>query len=153
MSLCRECCVLSGRGLCDELITRPEESCWLWCVVICNLETSWRRRPCPTGGCCAEKKNSAISICSVKHPSVRNLIEAGDQLQAAIGFTLGTRTSRDIFCFSYTFSCRHTANHPIAKPLRTSSVLRQMTHTVQKASPLVYEQFHCLWAGKKERAF
>ena len=21
-----ECCVLSGRGLCDELITRPEES-------------------------------------------------------------------------------------------------------------------------------
>jgi hypothetical protein len=23
---CCECCVLSGRGLCDELITRPEES-------------------------------------------------------------------------------------------------------------------------------
>jgi len=29
--------VLSGRGLCDELITRPEESYRLWCVV-CNLE-------------------------------------------------------------------------------------------------------------------
>jgi len=27
-----ECCVLSGRGLCDELITRPEKSCLLWCV-------------------------------------------------------------------------------------------------------------------------
>jgi len=26
MSVCRECCVLSGRGLCHELITRPEES-------------------------------------------------------------------------------------------------------------------------------
>ena len=26
-----ECCVLSGRGLCDGLITRPEESYWLWC--------------------------------------------------------------------------------------------------------------------------
>jgi hypothetical protein len=25
--------VLSGRGLCDELITRPEESYRLWCVV------------------------------------------------------------------------------------------------------------------------
>jgi len=24
--VCCECCVLSGRGLCDELITRPEES-------------------------------------------------------------------------------------------------------------------------------
>jgi len=32
--------VLSGRGLCDELITRPEESYRLWCVVVCVLETS-----------------------------------------------------------------------------------------------------------------
>jgi len=29
---------LSGRGLCDELITRPEESYRLWCVVVCDLE-------------------------------------------------------------------------------------------------------------------
>jgi hypothetical protein len=27
-------CVLSGRGLCDELITRPEESYQLWRVVV-----------------------------------------------------------------------------------------------------------------------
>ena len=26
MFVCCECCVLSGRDLCDELITRPEES-------------------------------------------------------------------------------------------------------------------------------
>ena len=26
MLVCCECCVLSGKGLCDELITRPEES-------------------------------------------------------------------------------------------------------------------------------
>jgi len=32
--------VLSGRGLCDELITRPEESYRLWCVVVCDLQTS-----------------------------------------------------------------------------------------------------------------
>jgi hypothetical protein len=32
------CCVLSGRGLCDELITRPEESCRLWRVVVCDHE-------------------------------------------------------------------------------------------------------------------
>jgi hypothetical protein len=30
--------VLSGRGLCDGLITRPEESYRLWCVVVCDLE-------------------------------------------------------------------------------------------------------------------
>jgi len=32
--------VLSGRGLGDELITRPEESYRLCCVVVCDLETS-----------------------------------------------------------------------------------------------------------------
>jgi len=31
---------LSGRGLCYELITRPEESYRLCCVVVCDLETS-----------------------------------------------------------------------------------------------------------------
>ena len=30
---CCECCVLSGKGLYDNLITRPEESYRLWCVV------------------------------------------------------------------------------------------------------------------------
>jgi len=40
MSLCCEGCVLSGRGFWDELITRPEESYRLWCVVVCDLETS-----------------------------------------------------------------------------------------------------------------
>ena len=32
--------MLSGRGLCDELIARPEESYGLWCVVVRDLETS-----------------------------------------------------------------------------------------------------------------
>ena len=34
MFVCCEFCVLSGRGLCDELITRLEESYRLWCVVV-----------------------------------------------------------------------------------------------------------------------
>ena len=38
--VCCECRVLSGRSLCDELITRPEESYRLCCVVVCDLETS-----------------------------------------------------------------------------------------------------------------
>jgi hypothetical protein len=38
--VCCECRVLSGRGLCDELITRPEESYRLWCIIVCDLETS-----------------------------------------------------------------------------------------------------------------
>jgi hypothetical protein len=39
MSVCCECCVLSGRGLCDKLITRPEESRRLWCIDAYDLET------------------------------------------------------------------------------------------------------------------
>jgi hypothetical protein len=40
MSVWCVCCVLSGRGLCDELIMRPEESYRLLCVVVCDLVTS-----------------------------------------------------------------------------------------------------------------
>ena len=32
--------MLSGRVPCDELITSPEESYRLWCVVVCDLEKS-----------------------------------------------------------------------------------------------------------------
>ena len=32
--------MLSGSGLCDALITRPEESYRLRCVVVCDLDTS-----------------------------------------------------------------------------------------------------------------
>jgi hypothetical protein len=30
MFVCCECCALSGRSICDELITRTEESYRLW---------------------------------------------------------------------------------------------------------------------------
>jgi hypothetical protein len=39
ISVSCECCVLSGRGLCDRLIPRPEESYRLWNVIVCDLET------------------------------------------------------------------------------------------------------------------
>jgi hypothetical protein len=45
MSVVRVECVLLGRGLCDELITRLGDSYRLWCVVVCDLETSRMRRP------------------------------------------------------------------------------------------------------------
>ena len=65
MSVCCECCLLSGRGLCDELITRPEESYRLCCVVVCDLEnlvneealTHWRG-----GGAVAPKTNKQEMI-------------------------------------------------------------------------------------------
>jgi len=43
--------VLSGRGLCDELITRPEKSYRLWRVVVCDLETTKEEAKSPLKGC------------------------------------------------------------------------------------------------------
>ena len=56
MSVCCECCVLSGRGLCDELIARPEETYRLCCVV-CDLENLVNEEAMARwGGCCTKKK-------------------------------------------------------------------------------------------------
>jgi len=41
------------------MMTRSEESYRLWCVVVCDLETSWMRRTWPTGGCRAKRKNNS----------------------------------------------------------------------------------------------
>jgi len=56
--------VLSGRGLCGELITRPEESYRLWRVVECDHETSNEEAKTLRGcgkynqkGCNAKKTN------------------------------------------------------------------------------------------------
>ena len=43
--------MLSGRGLCDELINRPEESYRLWRVVVCDLEKSKKEAKSPLKGC------------------------------------------------------------------------------------------------------
>jgi hypothetical protein len=64
MSVCCECYVLSGRGLCEELITRPEESYRLWRVFVCDLETSWMRKPWPALGCSANKPNEQPECCT-----------------------------------------------------------------------------------------
>jgi hypothetical protein len=61
MSLSCECCMLSERS-CVGLISSPEESYRLWCVVVCDREASILRRPWPSGGYCALKKNWLIFV-------------------------------------------------------------------------------------------
>ena len=46
--ICCKCYILSGRMLCDEL-SLDQESYQLWCVVVCDLETSWMSRAWPKG--------------------------------------------------------------------------------------------------------
>ena len=45
MDVCCECCVLSGRGLCDEPIHRPEESYRLW-LGKPQLQMAWAYEGC-----------------------------------------------------------------------------------------------------------
>ena len=66
ISVCVECCVLSGRCLCNGLITRPEMSYRLWCVVVCDAETSRMRRPWPALGCRATGKRKIRGTESVE---------------------------------------------------------------------------------------
>ena len=56
-----DCCVLSCRGLCDELITSPGASYRMWCVAVCDLESSWMRRAWPSGVCRAKNKQARRS--------------------------------------------------------------------------------------------
>jgi hypothetical protein len=50
MFVCCECCVLSGRGLCDGLIIRSEESYRLWRVAVFDQVTSYAKRLKPDRG-------------------------------------------------------------------------------------------------------
>jgi len=58
MFVCCEYCLLLGRGLCEGVITRPEESHRLWCVVVCDIENSTMRRTWPTAGAVAPIKET-----------------------------------------------------------------------------------------------
>ena len=64
------CCVLSGRGLCDELITRPEESYRLWCVVVCDLENLKDEEPMTRVG---SQHHSKKNIYIVETVSLNNI--------------------------------------------------------------------------------
>ena len=89
MDVCEsyECCVLSGRGLCDGAITRPEESYRLWCVIVCDPETSSMRRPWPALGCSAKEKDLMPKIAVVKSPFL---------YCCASGLVMGKHLSRNV---------------------------------------------------------
>ena len=57
--------MLSGRGLCDELITRPEESYRLWCVVVCDLENLKNEEAMTRVGSQRHKKKSEKMVCII----------------------------------------------------------------------------------------
>ena len=89
MDVCCDCCMLSGRGLCDEPITHPEKSYRLWCVVVCDLETSRTRWPCTELGGSAigergtdrqtEGKDIVCCVCSAHYHELITLSKVSYQ--------------------------------------------------------------------------
>ena len=64
--------MLSGSGLCDELITRPKESYRLRRAVVCDLETSKEEAKIPLKGCeykptmvCDAERNIDNALCKL----------------------------------------------------------------------------------------
>ena len=83
MPVCCECCVLSGRGLCDELLIRPGESYRQWCVAECDLKKQSDSRQQPpklmTG-----RSNGAVVLCHkvtclVDFEAIPQPLSCGDQ--------------------------------------------------------------------------
>jgi hypothetical protein len=87
MSVSCECCVFSGRGLCDELIARPEESCRVWCVWVWSwsLDTEGAHR----GICAVVKKGNFLRI--FPHNRRRNTRVKKNTQQRASWLLLFTR--------------------------------------------------------------
>jgi hypothetical protein len=69
---------LSGSGLCDELITRPEKSYRLWCVVVCDLYNLVNEAAMTRVGSQRHKKKNiynTIILCDHRHICGPSLIE------------------------------------------------------------------------------
>jgi hypothetical protein len=71
------------RGLCDGPLSRPEESYRLWCVIVCDLESSRKRRPWPALGCCARKKKGRFLTYRVAQKSVHTRLTTEKSCQVS----------------------------------------------------------------------
>jgi hypothetical protein len=66
--------VLSGSGLCDEVITRPEEFYRLWCVVVCDVEN-------------LKNEEAMTRVGSQRHSKKKKKIPALDSCKGQLLFT------------------------------------------------------------------
>ena len=96
-----ECCVLSGRGLCDGPIPRPEES-YRCGVSGCHRKGLIMRRPWPTGAVATWYKdkpmvNQTNNINTSPRPSTQIIVYSMQScwILAHESFS----SSQDIFCF------------------------------------------------------
>jgi hypothetical protein len=73
MSVSCECCVLSGTGLCVGPITRPEESCRVWCLSVIVKPRKWGG-PGQLGALTTWKERRSLWPCSLRRRSTAALL-------------------------------------------------------------------------------
>ena len=135
MSVCCECCVLSRRGLCEGLITRPEESYRLWCVVECDLEISWMWRSWPTGGCCTKNKLNSQQYYLVKACNYYGNIIFWTSV---IKFVFGNRQYKQKLAWSW------RRRHQIARNVGSHSPSNRVSHTTTLESSAALLRQPCI---------
>jgi hypothetical protein len=97
-------CALSDRGLCDVLITHPEESYRLSCVLVCDLGTSRMRRLKLIKGCKCRIQKKKYWYYSVVFPlSLR--LHLSSKTQITYNCTMAA-----FFRRPYSSTCRKAAN-------------------------------------------
>jgi hypothetical protein len=65
-------CVLSGRDLCDELITCPEESYRPWRVVVCDQEASFDEETIARAGLQSQRNSNTQHGTLIMEPFSHN---------------------------------------------------------------------------------
>ena len=113
-----ECCVLSSRGLCYELITRPDEFYWLWCVVMCDLEnlkneeamtrvgTQRHSKKKKVGPCISTQAYSVSAMFSDfivrcgEHEQIRVCCPRHNKCRTAVSSSIYPRWSLGLCCFN-----------------------------------------------------
>jgi hypothetical protein len=112
MFVCCDCCVLSGRGLCNGLITRPEESYRLCRVVVCDLETSNTRRLKPANGL---RKIQPEWVVTPGKQTNKQILYAFSLSSAAFGRFQAKRSKRSYLGHSFTFVFFRTSDWMIVR--------------------------------------
>ena len=86
MDICCDCCVLSGRGLCDgrSLVQKSPTECG---VFECGREASIMRLPWPNMGCCAVEK---IGCTGLWHIMVNTEVSSTDLWQIIVFNKVGS---------------------------------------------------------------
>jgi len=153
MFVCCDFCALSGRGLCDGLITRPDESYRLWCVVVCDLESWCMRRPWPTRGCRAKSQHFIWPCFVINFYFLSRFALFGDFTQRIM--VICYRCFRPIYCYYVQRSSSPSVDvHGMG-----SNRIMAMTVAVEvslwereERNPLVFRQSLRLtrWAGQSQ---